>query len=459
VIGFSALKRTKMANGKTQVRSPVPKPIWFDPQRRAATPELQAIIKSLIGFLEDREAVLALRKRARRDIDRVSFHLAVECISCNLADLSLTGLDWPLAVPRSSSVMWAKGRYRVPVYGQHFVDALDLMVHPEVGLIESVGRGYSFAGGGQRQSTVKPTEAFLARVRAALTGGEAFSRAEESEVLVLKGRKNRATGRAAMINYKDTEQTRRRRKEVQRINEVLRNAPIRLVTGDDDHGCAMCFTEEGQPVDPTRRAVRRIFNNGSWREGGRLFDGFWETMRRVDRFKFLRIGTRANPDGEPIANVDFGQLFPTLAYHRANRSAPERDLYDIAGGGTSREGWKKLVNAMLFANGTLTRWPEDTSSLFPRGTKLRDALALVRHVHAPIAKLFGTGVGFKLMLIESEILIQALEHFAHQGITALPLHDSVLVGRSDAEAAKGIMAEAFGTFANDARAKLQVTIT
>ena len=50
--------------------------------------------------------------------------------------------------------------------------------------------------------------------------------------------------------------------------------------------------------------------------------------------------------------------------------------------------------------------------------------------HAPIAELFGTGIGFKLMLIESEILVRALEHFAQKGITALPLHDSVLVGRS-----------------------------
>ena len=189
----------------------------------------------------------------------------------------------------------------------------------------------------------------------------------------------------------------------------------------------------------------------------RLFDGFWETMRREDRFKFLRICTKANPEGERIANVDFGQLFPTLAYHRASRDVPNGDLYDIVGDGSSREGWKTLINAMLFANGLMTRWPEGTSRLFPRGTKLQDALALVRHVHAPIAKLFGTGVGFKLMLSESGILIEALGHFAHRGITALPLHDSVLVAESDAEAAEGILAEAFALFAQDARAKLKVT--
>ena len=125
-------------------------------------------------------------------------------------------------------------------------------------------------------------------------------------------------------------------------------------------------------------------------------------------------------------------------------------------GGTSRDGWKKLVNALLFADGSMARWPERTSALFPKGTKLVDAVALIRYVHVPIAHLFGTGFGFKLMLIESQILIDALGVFAHRGITALPLHDSVLVAWSAAEEAKAVMSEAFATYTADARAKLKV---
>ena len=346
--------------------------------------------------------------------------------------------------------MWAKDRYRNPVYGQHFLDALDLMAHPKVGLIEVLTRGYRFAGGNKQRSTIRPTAALVRHVSASVVGWESFDRAEEPEVLILKRPKDDGNGKGQTINYRDTAQTRRRRKEVQQINKVLRAAPLKLVAGD-------CFTEEGQPIDPTRRSVRRIFNNGSWYEGGRLFDGFWETMRRDDRFQFIRICTERNLEGERIANVDFSQLFPTLAYHKIGRAPPEGDLYDIVGDGSSREGWKKLVNAMLFAKELMTRWPADTSQFFPNGTKLRDALGLVRHAHPPIAKLFGSGVGFNLMLIESEILIQALSSFAHEGITALPLHDSVLVAKSDAEAAEGIMAEAFTVFAPDARAKLNVT--
>jgi hypothetical protein len=64
--------------------------IWFDLQRRPATPELQAVITSLIASLEQREDALAPRLRARRETDRHSFHLAIECIACNLATLIVT---------------------------------------------------------------------------------------------------------------------------------------------------------------------------------------------------------------------------------------------------------------------------------------------------------------------------------------------------------------------------------
>jgi hypothetical protein len=428
-------------------------PIKFDAQRRAESVELQTAVKFLIAFLEQREAELELRKRARRDVDRCKFHLAIQVIVCNLAALNLVNPSRPLAVPRNSGMMWSESRYHEPVYGQHFLDALDLMAHPKVGLTNTLTHGFRINRSHKRSSTIEPTAALATFVPPTLIKWEALSRADVPEVLILKGPKDRKSGRSDIIDYKDTATTRRRRKEILKINAVLRAAPIILMTDDR---ATMGLGDDDQPIDPTCRSVRRIFNNGTWYEGGRLFDGFWETMPRSDRFKFLRIRTEAYPDGEAIANVDFGQLFPTLAYHREGYSVPDGDLYDIIGGGVSREGWKKLINALLFADGPMTRWPKETSSLFVKGTKLRDALGVVKHFHAPIAHLFGTSVGFKLMLVESEILIQALARFAQRRITALPLHDSVLVAASHAEDAKGIMAEAFGVFAEDARAKLKI---
>ena len=52
--------------------------------------------------------------------------------------------------------MWAKAANSNPVYGQHFLDALDLMARPEVGLVKSLTRGYRFAGGKKQLSTIWP---------------------------------------------------------------------------------------------------------------------------------------------------------------------------------------------------------------------------------------------------------------------------------------------------------------
>lgn len=104
----------------------------------------------------------------------------------------------------------------------------------------------------------------------------------------------------------------------------------------------------------------------------------------------------------------------------------------------------------------MTRWPRDMSHLFASGTKLRDALSLIRQEHAPIAHLFGTGIGYRFMFIESGVLIEAVLDCFANGITALPLHDSVLVAESDAEAARAIMEQAFERGTGESGGKLKV---
>jgi hypothetical protein len=147
---------------------------------------------------------------------------------------------------------------------------------------------------------------------------------------------------------------------------------------------------------------------------------------------------------------------PRLAYQLVKREPPAGDLYDLVGGGVSRDGFKKLINALLFATGPLTRWPSQTSSLFVAGTKLCDAVSLVRSCHSAIAALFGTGIGFRLMFTESNILIEALFDLYARGVTALPLHDSVLVAASEAEVAKTVMEEAFERATGESGGKLKV---
>lgn len=421
----------------------------FDAEKRAASPALIEAVRRAVTLLENREAQLGARRRSRSAEDRRKFKLAVEAIVCNLVAAQLSSPDGLLAVPRDANVMWPAKRYRTPVYGSHFLAALDLMACPEIGLAEVVTKGFRVDSERRQLSTITPTPAFLAMIGAE-PSWQALKRDAASEVLVLRGRKDPKTGIAPTLDYQETATTRRLRKDVQKLNRYLEAAPLIVLPSSG---------LDATPIDPTRRAIRRIFNNGVWTDGGRFFDGYWETMPKDERFERLRIATVESPEGERIINVDFGQLFPSLAYAMQDLPRPDVDLYEVRGDGKQRDGFKKLLNALLFATQPMTRWPTDTASEFPPGTKLQAVLAEIASYHEPIAHLFGTGIGFRLMNIESAILLDALFRLYAAGVTALPLHDSVLVAASQEMAARDAMQQAHLAYARSSRAKLTTQIS
>jgi len=326
--------------------------------------------------------------------------------------------------------MWRGGRYCNPVFGQHFLDTLDLLA--KLKLITEITKGYRYSRTASQPTTVRSNRTLSQHLPLGLTDWGAFRREEEPEVIVLKPVKY-DNDRALPLDYKDTRDTKRWRREMQAINAWLTAVPI-TVLGNGDR-CAVRVDKNGQPIEPNRRTLRRVFNNQDWNAGGRLYDGFWMTMERIERFRTIRIA------GEEIANVDYSSLFPRMAYARAGADQPDDDVYDL--NDTCRDGWKVLISAMLFATKPLGNWPSDAHKEFPPGTKLKDAVQAIKRKHPPIANLFERGLGFQLMRLESDMLVSVVTALFKNGITALPLHDSVLVARSHAETAKAFMEQEF----------------
>lgn len=406
------------------------RPLWFDPQYRARSPELKNSIRAFAKHLSETELSEGLRARARTDIARKNFFVSTEAIACNLLLLSMMNDDAALAVPRSHGFIWGKGRYSNPVYGKHFLDIVDLMA--KLGLLQKVKTGYRLSANAKAPSLIAPTKRLAKFLPLQNFDVNALERLDEPEVLILKTGKDEE-GQSVPVDYRDTARTKRMRSQVKRINKWLRNANIEILAG----GAGVHLGKDGQVVILHRRSLRRIFNNSTWQNGGRLAGGFFMSMARSERFERIRL------DGERIADVDYRQLFPRLAYVRAQAEQPEGDIYDVMGDGTGRDGCKMLLNAFLFANGRLGNWPKDSREHFPAGMKLGDAIDMMKRKHAPIAHLFGTGLGFELMRIESDMLISIVAHLFKKGITALPLHDAVLVARSHAETAQRLMQDEF----------------
>lgn len=407
-----------------------PNIMWFDPLLRAKTSELAHAVQCLRDALLLHETDSGARKRTRKEADKEKFGLAVEALACNLILLSAIESGPKLAVPRSHGFLWRGDGSANPVYGQHFLSALDGLA--SLGLIEEEQRGYRLSARMRVPSLIRPSTALAQHLPLAPPDWRSVEQIDARAPIILKEGKD-DDGRAATIAFPETAKTRQLAGQMRRINEFLRSADIE-VTGQDT---GLSLGRDGQVIAPYRRSLRRIFNNANWHHGGRLAGGFWMGMERGERFERIRI------DGERIADVDYRQLFPRLAYVRARKPQPDGDIYDVAGDGSGRDGWKTLMNAMLFSDGPLQGWPEDTLPHFPSGTKLRDAIKMLSARHAPIADLFGTGLGFQLMRIESDMLIGVITHLASIGIPALPLHDAVLVAESKAHVAADTMQAAF----------------
>ncbi|TXJ25517.1 MAG: hypothetical protein E6Q28_04065 [Afipia sp.] len=406
------------------------KTLWFDPQYRASSPDLVQAVKDFAKQLSDFELSSGLRKRGRTDVARRKFITSVEALTCNLILLSLLDEDIALAVPRAHGIMWSGGRYANPVYGQHFLDGIAAMVR--LGALTERRRGYRFSAKAKALSLVAPTKRLTKFLPSRDFNIDAIKRLDEPEVLILKSGKD-GDGQSTFVDYRETHERKLMRGQIARINKRLLLTNIEITNrGRDVH-----LGNDGNLILHHRRTLRRIFNNGDWQQGGRLAGGFWMSMPRAERFERIRL------DGEPIADVDYRQLFPRLAYVNAQADQPEGDIYDVVGDGTGRDGWKTLLNAMLFSKSRLKNWPEDTRDHFPDGTKLRDAIDMLKQRHAPIARFFGTGIGFRLMRIESDMLIRIVSYLLKSGITALPLHDAILVARHHAETAKKLMQDEF----------------
>ncbi|WP_225174119.1 MULTISPECIES: hypothetical protein [unclassified Bradyrhizobium] len=404
--------------------------MWFDPLLRAKTAELRYAVYRLRYALLHHESASGARKRARKEADEEKFGLAVEALACNLILLSAIDCGPKLAVPRSHGFLWRGDGSANPVYGQHFLSAIDGLA--SLGLIEEEQRGYRLSDKMRVPSLIRPSASLAEHLPLAPPDWRSVEQVDDRALIILKEGKD-DDGRARAIAFRESAKTRQFSRQVRRINEGLRSADI-AVTGQD---AGLSLGKDGQVIAPYRRSLRRIFNNADWKQGGRLAGGFWMGMERTERFERIRI------DGERIADVDYRQLFPRLAYARADKPQPEGDIYDVAGDGSGRDGWKTLMNAMLFSDGPLRNWPEGTLQHFPSGFKLRTATEMLAARHQPIAHLFGTGLGFQLMRFESDMLIGIIAHLASLGVTALPLHDAVLVAESKAYVAAGAMQAAF----------------
>lgn len=187
----------------------------------------------------------------------------------------------------------------------------------------------------------------------------------------------------------------------------------------------------GAVVSPVQLALHRVFNR-SLELGGRLYGGWWQGVPSSERRHLLI-------DGERVVEIDYHHLHPRMLYAHVGQRL-DGDAYTITGCDIDRSLVKKAFNTMINA----ASWPEArgaiASSLDGDVSGAQRLMRAVSRYHAPVDRLFCSGLGLRLQRIDSDIAVSVVTEMAvRRGVPCYPVHDSFIVPVSERETLVAVM--------------------
>ena len=245
------------------------------------------------------------------------------------------------------------------------------------------------------------------------------------ETIILR---NTINGKKCYVSYEETPTTERFRENLKLINDCFSQHWFDLEIKDEEVSTLakrISNHPSKDPIDFSKRTLVRIFTNGSFKEGGRFYRGWWQNVPSEYR-KYITI------DEKRTAEVDFSQLNPHLLYVANYKELGSEDAYDRVLDGKHRGIVKQAFNAMVQATGPLKQCPRDIdlTEVDMSWSELRDRIIAA---HKPIADQFFIGIGNKLQYKDSCIAERVMIWFANINAPALPVHDSFIMHHAFAE--------------------------
>lgn len=194
------------------------------------------------------------------------------------------------------------------------------------------------------------------------------------------------------------------------------------------------FRIKGDLLAPELLSLTRIYSNGSYSHGGRYYSNFQQFKSQLRLLLTI--------DSEPVAEIDYKSLHPSLLYQRAGLPEPNVDAYTIVG--YPRKLVKKAFNILINrsqpapATGSLIYFLNKDREMRemvqqPINTSYCEALeAAIREHHRQIDHFFCTGVGLELQHHDSQLCSHILDYFLVKTESiVISIHDSYLCKQSD----------------------------
>lgn len=251
-----------------------------------------------------------------------------------------------------------------------------------------------------------------------------------------------------LVDFKDNRKTNKMRKNVERINEHLKQFDINLHITDEQEAAMVKQLREkqikhgevGKNFTFTETTLYRVFNNNSFEEGGRFYGGWWQQVPKKYR-KHITI------DGMPTVEMDYSTMHMTILYAQ-NGLVIEGDAYtldgytgeDVANDDYAvklRKQVKKLTNAMLNSKDGNIDSSKFNDQPWPHGKTIKNVQNDILKKHKAIAEHFNSGIGTHLQyqdsIVAERVMLKVIEKlhagFLHKAVV-LPVHDSFIIPKS-----------------------------
>lgn len=403
----------------------------FNPWRCSSNANSHILVTEVIEKFFQVEVKKNLRRRKRKPEDHKRFLNAIEAIICDLIHNHLSDQRSGIGISRSNRVLSRTSRYKNEVLNKTIPYLLDVLVLPELQMLEQVVGCINYfypEKNGNLRTVVKAGKHLVHLIQKYQVELEDLGLSDVEETIILKREKNDLWDHGGTLEYEDNDLTNLYRDEMRHINQWIRNADLNYMVPFHE--------KDKHNYDLDCRLLKRYFTRGSFKSGGRLFGGFWQQMKKVHRENLLI-------DGDEIVSLDYSQMSPKILYGYCGSVPKVDDCYHIKGYEYCRKGIKKVFNAMTFSNEPMTRFPKGINSLFPVNTRFKDVSDAIENEHSGIVHMFYTGIGHYLQFLESQILVEVLLKLIESGITALPIHDAVLVCEIHVYKSKQVMEQVF----------------
>jgi hypothetical protein len=273
-----------------------------------------------------------------------------------------------------------------------------------------------------RRTRIKSSDSLVKLFTQAKFECKDIARHENYEVIQLKDSNKK------LIDYQDTPETQRMRRIVKDYNALL--AETEITCGHVSEGDIVSKNGHEVVIDRQHQQVHRVFNNGSFEEGGRFYGAWWQNLPQEHR-QNIRINS------QPTVELDYTGLHIIMLYGLQG-IVYEDDPYHLdqdfgLGEGLQRKVCKKVMLIAINAESeekALQALRKEVT--FPEGFKdgsncLKSILAAMKEKHQAIAASLCSGVGIKLQFTDSQMIERVIEQFTARKIPVLTVHDSCIV--------------------------------